>query len=86
KVQVMQTVPDQIGQHVFTAHRQHRPTSAVNLMGLSSEAGLLLAQQIEQHQIQKRYQPIVRGCLMEEAVLDYPLVEELDKISDKFAR
>lgn len=48
-------------------------------MGLSSEAGRLLAQQFEQHQIQKRYHAIVRGWLMEEAVLDYPLVEELDK-------
>ncbi len=48
-------------------------------MGLSSEAGRLLAQQFEQHQIQKRYHAIVRGWLMEEAVLDYPLVEELAK-------
>ena len=85
KVVVMQTVRDQIGQHVFTAHRLDRPTSGVLLMGLSSEAGRLLAQQFEQHQIQKRYHAIVRGWRMEEAVLDYPLVEELDKIADKFA-
>ena len=38
KVVVMQTVRDQIGQHVFTAHRLDRPTSGVLLMGLSSEA------------------------------------------------
>lgn len=75
KVVVMQTVRDQIGKHVFTAHRLDRPTSGVLLMGLSSEAGRLLAQQFEQHQIQKRYHAIVRGWLMEEAVLDYPLVE-----------
>lgn len=58
KVVVMQTVRDQIGQHVFTAHRLDRPTSGVLLMGLSSEAGRLLAQQFEQHQIQKRYHAI----------------------------
>lgn len=86
KVVVMQTVRDQIGQHVFTAHRLDRPTSGVLLMGLSSEAGRLLAQQFEQHQIRKRYHAIVRGWLMEEALLDYPLVEELDRIADKFAR
>jgi tRNA pseudouridine65 synthase len=40
KVVVMQTVRDQIGQHVFTAHRLDRPTSGVLLMGLSSEAGV----------------------------------------------
>lgn len=33
KVVVMQTVRDQIGQHVFTAHRLDRPTSGVLLMG-----------------------------------------------------
>ncbi|EOI3451046.1 tRNA pseudouridine(65) synthase TruC [Cronobacter sakazakii] len=85
KVVVMQTVRDQIGQHVFTAHRLDRPTSGVLLMGLSSEAGRRLAQQFEQHQIQKRYHAIVRGWLTDSAVLDYPLVEELDKIADKFS-
>ncbi|EOL8946509.1 tRNA pseudouridine(65) synthase TruC [Cronobacter dublinensis] len=86
KVVVMQTVRDQIGQHVFTAHRLDRPTSGVLLMGLSSEVGRLLSQQFEHHQIQKRYHAIVRGWLTDSAVLDYPLVEELDKIADKFAR
>lgn len=86
KVVLMQTVRDQIGQHVFTVHRLDRPTSGVLLMGLSSEAGRRLSQQFEHHQIQKRYHAIVRGWLMEEELLDYPLVEELDKIADKFAR
>ncbi|VTP76967.1 tRNA pseudouridine synthase C [Leclercia adecarboxylata] len=30
--------------------------------------------------------PIVRGWLTEAATLDYPLIEELDKIADKYAR
>ncbi|MFB5745815.1 tRNA pseudouridine(65) synthase TruC [Cedecea sp. S5-13] len=85
KVVVMQTVRDQIGQHVFTVHRLDRPTSGVLLMGLSSEVGRLLSQQFEQHQMQKRYHAVVRGWLEDEAVLDYPLVEELDKIADKFS-
>lgn len=85
KVVVMQTVRDQIGQHVFTAHRLDRPTSGVLLMGLSSEAGRLLAQQFEQHQIQKTYHAVLRGWLDGAATLDYPLLEELDKIADKFS-
>ncbi|BDH44773.1 tRNA pseudouridine synthase C [Salmonella enterica subsp. enterica serovar Choleraesuis] len=85
KVVVMQTVRDQIGQHVFTVHRLDRPTSGVLLMGLSSEVGRLLSQQFETHQIQKRYHAITRGWLTDEALLDYPLVEELDKIADKYA-
>lgn len=82
---VMQTVRDQIGQHVFTAHRLDRPTSGVLLMGLSSEAGRLLSQQFEQHQMQKTYHAVVRGWLETSGTLDYPLVEELDKIADKHA-
>lgn len=85
KVVVMQTVRDQIGQHVFTAHRLDRPTSGVLLMGLSSEVGRLLAQQFEQHQIQKTYHAVVRGWLTGGATLDYPLLEERDKIADKFS-
>lgn len=85
KVVVMQTVRDQIGQHVFTAHRLDRPTSGVLLMGLSSDVGRLLAQQFEQHQIRKTYHAVLRGWLNESGTLDYPLVEELDKIADKFA-
>ncbi|VFS63367.1 tRNA pseudouridine synthase C [Kluyvera cryocrescens] len=78
KVVVMQTVRDQIGQHVFTAHRLDRPTSGVLLMGLSSEAGSpFVLNSLSQHLIQKRYHAIVRGWLTDDAVLDYPLVEEL---------
>lgn len=80
---VMQTVRDQIGQHVFTAHRLDKPTSGVLLMGLSSEVGRLLSLQFEQHQMQKTYHAVVRGWLESSGTLDYPLVEELDKIADK---
>ncbi|WP_147199609.1 tRNA pseudouridine(65) synthase TruC [Pantoea sp. MBD-2R] len=82
---VMQTVRDQIGQHVFTVHRLDRPTSGVLLMGLSSEVARLLSQQFEQHQLQKTYHAVVRGWLDGEETLDYALTEELDKIADKFA-
>lgn len=86
KVVVMQTVRDQIGQHVFTVHRLDRPTSGVLLMGLSSDVGRRLAQQFESHQIKKHYHAIVRGWLEGDAKLDYPLREELDKIGDKYSR
>jgi tRNA pseudouridine65 synthase len=85
KVVVMQTVRDQIGQHVYRpSPRQADLRRAAD--GAVQRSGRLLSQQFEQHQIQKRYHAIVRGWLMDEAVLDYPLVEELDKIADKFAR
>lgn len=82
---MMQTVRDQLGQHVFTVHRLDRPTSGVLLMALSSEVARLLSQQFEQHQVQKTYHAVVRGYVQEEATLDYPLTAELDKIADKHA-
>ncbi|MGL5991749.1 MAG: tRNA pseudouridine(65) synthase TruC [Plesiomonas sp.] len=85
KVVVMQTVRNQIGQHVFTVHRLDRPTSGILLMALSSEVARTLSGMFEQQQIKKTYHAVVRGYLEGEAVLDYPLVEELDKIADKFA-
>lgn len=58
---VMQTVRDQIGQHVFTVHRLDRPTSGVLLMALSSEVAHLLSRQFEQREVQKTYHAVVRG-------------------------
>lgn len=84
KVVVMQTLRDQIGQHVFPVHRLDRPTSGVLLFALSSEVAKLLAQQFAERQPQKTYHAIVRGLVPEAGVIDYPLVEELDKIADKF--
>lgn len=86
KVVVMQTVRDQIGQHVYTVHRLDRPTSGVLLMALSSEVARLLTQQLEQHQVVKRYLAVVRGYLLEDGTVDYALTEELDRIADKFAQ
>ncbi len=86
KVVIMQTLRDQIGQHVFTVHRLDRPTSGVLLLGLSSDIARLLSQQFEQHQIQKTYHAVVRGYLSGSDTIDYALTEELDKVADKLAQ
>ncbi|GLX64484.1 tRNA pseudouridine(65) synthase TruC [Proteus vulgaris] len=82
---VMQTLRDQIGQHVFPVHRLDRPTSGVLLMALSSDVARALSQSFEQHKTEKIYHAVVRGYVEEASVIDSPLVEELDKIADKFA-
>lgn len=82
---VMQTLRDQIGQHVFPVHRLDRPTSGVLLFALSSDTARLLSNQFATKQIEKCYYAIVRGYLNHQAVIDYPLTQELDKIADKFA-
>jgi tRNA pseudouridine65 synthase len=83
---VMQTLRDQIGQHVFPVHRLDRPTSGVLLFALSSEVARLLGEQQEQKLWRKYYLAVVRGFLPQGGVLDYALQEQLDKIADKYSR
>lgn len=83
---VMQTLRDQIGQHVFPIHRLDRPTSGVLLFALDSESAKLMCQQFEQKQVQKSYLAVVRGYLQGKDRIDYPLKIQLDKIADKFAQ
>lgn len=83
---VMQTLRDQIGQHVFPIHRLDRPTSGVLLFALNSEVANLLCQQFEEKSAEKSYLAVVRGYLTGAAQIDYPLKVQLDKIADKFAQ
>ncbi|CCN70030.1 tRNA pseudouridine(65) synthase TruC [Vibrio nigripulchritudo] len=82
---VMQTLRDQIGQHVFPLHRLDRPTSGVLVFALSSEVASEVSPMFANHDMQKTYHAIIRGWIEEGDTLDYPLKEELDKIADKFA-
>ncbi|WP_419239343.1 tRNA pseudouridine(65) synthase TruC [Photobacterium leiognathi] len=82
---VMQTLRDQIGQHVFPLHRLDRPTSGVLLFGLSSEIAAEMMPMFAGRDMHKTYHAVVRGWIQEAAVLDYPLKVELDKIADKNA-
>lgn len=83
---VMQTLRDQIGQHVFPLHRLDRPTSGVLLFALSSDIASMASPMFAEHQFEKTYHAIVRGWIEEGDRLDYPLKKELDKVADKFAR
>jgi tRNA pseudouridine65 synthase len=80
---VLQTLRNQLGQHVFPLHRLDRPTSGVLLFALSAE----IAAQVSQQQVkwQKYYLATVRGYMQHALQLDYPLFEELDAIADKYA-
>lgn len=81
----MQTLRDQIGQHVFPVHRLDRPTSGGLVFALSSEVASQMMPIFANHEMKKTYYAIVRGWIEESARLDYPLKVELDKIADKFA-
>ncbi|KIE22374.1 pseudouridine synthase [Vibrio sinaloensis] len=82
---VMQTLRDQIGQHVFPLHRLDRPTSGVLIFALSSEVASQVMPMFANHEMEKTYHAIVRGWIEEFGRLDYALKVELDKIADKHA-
>jgi tRNA pseudouridine65 synthase len=81
----LQKVRDQIGEYVYPVHRLDRPTSGVLLFALNKEAAQSVGQQFAEHSIEKQYLAIVRGHL-DDGVLDYPLKEILDNITDKKAK
>lgn len=70
---VVQTLRDQLGQHVFPVHRLDKGTSGVLLMALSPEAARDMAQQFAQRGVHKRYLAMVRGWPGESLSVDHPL-------------
>ncbi len=83
---VLQMVRDQIGQHVYPVHRLDKPTSGVLVFGLSKDAARDLVYRFEAREVAKSYRAIVRGYVDDEATIDYPLKEILDKKTDKKAQ
>ncbi|GGY71109.1 tRNA pseudouridine synthase C [Cellvibrio zantedeschiae] len=82
----MQMLRDQIGQHVFPVHRLDKPTSGVLVFALNAEMAALMGNIFSEHYLQKTYVAIVRGIAPEHLLLDYPIIEELDKYTDQKAR
>ena len=82
----VQTLRDQIGQHVYPAHRLDRPTSGVLVFSFSSEIAAKLGQQMMDKQVVKTYHAIVRGFVHHTGYIDYALKYRYDKIADKHKR
>ena len=79
---VVQTLRDQIGQHVFPVHRLDRPTSGVLIMGLNPDIARSLKEQFDNRSIRKSYVCLVRGYAEAEGVLSYPLTKENGNIQE----
>ncbi|MCT9813099.1 pseudouridine synthase [Acidovorax sp. Be4] len=70
---VMQTLRDQIGQHVFPVHRLDKGTCGVLVMALHAEAARALGQAFASQQTHKRYLALVRGWLPAQLDVDHAL-------------
>ncbi len=83
----LQSVRDQIGQYVYPVHRLDKPTSGVLLFALSKETARAMSEQFQSHQrTTKEYLAVVRGYTAVQGCIDYPLKEQLDKMTDAKAQ
>ncbi|MFN9727291.1 pseudouridine synthase [Acidovorax sp.] len=70
---VMQTLRDQLGQHVYPVHRLDKGTCGVLVMALHSDAARALSQAFEHQAMHKRYLALVRGWAPKAIEVDYAL-------------
>lgn len=66
----IQLLRDQIGQHVYPAHRIDRPTSGILLFGLDEETGSKLSILFQERKVQKTYLAVTRGHTPETGLID----------------
>ena len=81
----IQLLRNQLGQHVYPLHRLDKPTAGVLLFALNPDIARHMMEQFINHTVHKRYLAVVRGYSETAAVIDYPLKEEQDKMSDSNA-
>ena len=82
----LQMVRNSLGQRVYPIHRLDKPTSGVLMFALSQEMAREAMPLFAERQVKKTYTAIVRGYTDESGVIDYPLREELDKMTDALAQ
>lgn len=71
---VLQTLRDQIGQHVWPVHRLDKGTSGVLLFALNAKVARTLGQAFESGEgLQKTYRAVVRGWPADAGLIDHPL-------------
>lgn len=82
----IQSLRDQIGQRVYPLHRLDKPTSGVLLFALTEDAARAMGAVFESNGVRKTYLAVVRGYTPEQDCIDYPLREDLDRMTDVCAR
>ncbi|MCF8365703.1 MAG: tRNA pseudouridine(65) synthase TruC [Bacteroidales bacterium] len=82
----MQMLRNQMGRHVYPAHRLDRKTSGVLLFSLDKDTDSLMQQLFAAGSVHKTYVAIVRGYTKDEETIDYPLRKENGRMQDAVTR
>jgi len=77
----LQLLRDQLGRPVYPAHRLDKPTSGVLLFALSPEVARALGESFAHGAVGKTYLAVLRGVCPETGIIDYPLLEEPDRLA-----
>lgn len=78
----LQTLRNQINQHVFPIHRLDRKTSGVLLFALDAKTVKNIQKQIENQSVTKRYLAIVRGWFPEKIEVNHDLTNDRNKTQE----
>ena len=71
---VLQTLRDQIGQHVWPVHRLDKGTSGVLVFALNADVARTLGLAFETAEgLHKTYRAVVRGWPLDQGLIDHPL-------------
>ncbi|MBI4996285.1 MAG: pseudouridylate synthase [Rhodocyclales bacterium] len=79
---LLQALRDQVGRHVYPAHRLDKGTSGVMLFALDPATASQLGRQFECHAVRKTYWAVVRGWPPESGHIDHPIRNERDEYGD----
>ncbi|MFN6946584.1 MAG: pseudouridine synthase, partial [Cytophagaceae bacterium] len=82
----LQILRNQLGRHVFPAHRLDRKTGGVLLFALNEEMLRQLQGLFSSQQMHKTYLAIVRGYTEDEEEIDYPIKKENGNLQEAFTR
>ncbi|NNE25382.1 MAG: hypothetical protein HKN09_00940, partial [Saprospiraceae bacterium] len=69
----VQALRNQIGMHVYPCHRLDRKTSGVLLFAKNQTSNQRMQQMFREGKMIKIYHAIVRGFILDDGVIDYPL-------------
>lgn len=78
----LQLLRDQLNQYVYPCHRLDSKTSGVLLFALNEEVNRLMQNQFAANLVHKKYLAIVRGYTEDFGRIDYPLINDKDKIQE----
>jgi len=72
-VNALHTLRDQTGLYLYPVHRLDKPTSGVLLFACTRSCARALAQQFEQHVIEKSYTAVARGYCATNGTIDHAI-------------